>query len=155
MARPTLRSKLPKLAEESIGLLAALVGDVQSPLGPQGQQEEGKSEVQHGTHIDDQESSWSSPEQVRHWSGSGPVQVEQVEWQATHSADDVERYNPSSQPEQNPSLSWAEDEQEVQAAGPGPEQVAQEEWQPVQEGEPGTLCWPGGQEGRQEPEARE
>ena len=26
--------------------------------------------------------------------------------------------NPSSQPEQNPSLSWAEDEQEVQAAGP-------------------------------------
>ena len=33
------------------------------------------------------------PEQVRHWSGSGPVQVEQVEWQATHSADDVERYN--------------------------------------------------------------
>ena len=37
------------------------MGDVQSPLGPQGQQEEGKSEVQHGTHIDDQESSWSSP----------------------------------------------------------------------------------------------
>ena len=33
------------------------------------------------------------PEQVRHWSGSGPVQVEQVEWQATHSADDVERYS--------------------------------------------------------------
>ena len=33
------------------------------------------------------------PEQVRHWSGSGPVQVEQVGWQATHSADDVERYN--------------------------------------------------------------
>ena len=33
------------------------------------------------------------PEQVRHWSGSGPVQVEQVEWQATHSADDAERYN--------------------------------------------------------------
>ena len=26
--------------------------------------------------------------------------------------------DPSSQPEQNPSLSWAEDEQEVQAAGP-------------------------------------
>ena len=37
------------------------MGDVQSPLGPQGQQEEGMSEVQHGTHIDDQESSWSSP----------------------------------------------------------------------------------------------
>ena len=31
------------------------------------------------------------PEQVRHWSGSGPVQVEHEEWQATHSADDVER----------------------------------------------------------------
>ena len=37
------------------------MGDVQSPLGPQEQQEEGKSEVHHGTHIDDQESSWSSP----------------------------------------------------------------------------------------------
>ena len=90
--------------------LAALVGDVHSPLGPQEQHEDGKVGVQHGTHIDDQESSCSSPveddgedggdgvvaglpEQVRHWSGSGPVQVEQVEWQATHSADDVERYN--------------------------------------------------------------
>ena len=39
------------------------MGDVQSPLGPQGQQEEGKSEVQHGTQIDDQESSWSSPDE--------------------------------------------------------------------------------------------
>jgi len=78
-ARPTLATKLPKLAEESIGLLAALVGDVHSPLGPQEQQEDGKVGVQHGTHIDDQESSCSSPEQVRHWSGSGPVQVAQDE----------------------------------------------------------------------------
>ena len=30
----------------------------------------------------------------------------------------MEKTDPSSQPEQNPSLSWAEDEQEVQAAGP-------------------------------------
>ena len=76
--------------------LAALVGDVHSPLGPQEQHEDGKVGVQHGTHIDDQESSCSSPveddgedggdgvvaglpEQVRHWSGSGPVQVAQDE----------------------------------------------------------------------------
>ena len=41
------------------------MGDVQSPLGPQGQQEEGKSEVQQGTHVDDQESNWSAPVRVK------------------------------------------------------------------------------------------
>lgn len=34
---------------------------MQSPLGPQAQQEEGKSEVQQGTHVDDQESNWRAP----------------------------------------------------------------------------------------------
>ena len=38
-----------------------------------------------------QEEEVEEPEQVRHWSGSGPVQVEQEEWQAKHSAEDVER----------------------------------------------------------------
>ena len=38
---------------------------MQSPLGPQAQQEEGKSEVQQGTHVDDQESNWSAPVCVR------------------------------------------------------------------------------------------
>ena len=84
---------------------------MQSPLGPQAQQEEGKSEVQQGTHVDDQESNWSAPgdlkrfkvedeggdiddgggvelpEHERHWSGSGPEQVAQEVWQARHSAE--------------------------------------------------------------------
>ena len=38
---------------------------MQSPLGPQAQQEEGKSEVQQGTHVDDQESNWSAPVRVK------------------------------------------------------------------------------------------
>jgi len=33
-------------------------------------------------------------------------------------------------------------------------QVVQEEWQEVQDEERGGRCWPGGQEGRQAPEAR-
>jgi len=140
IARPTLANKLPKLVDESIGLLAALAGDVQSPLGPQEQQEEGKSEVQQGTHVDDQESNWSAPEHERHWSGSGPEQVAQEVWQARHSAELVDKKNPSSQVEQKPSLSWADDEQEVQPPGPGPEHVAQEEWQSMQEADPATLC---------------
>ena len=45
--------------------LAALAGDVQSPLGPQEQQEEGKSEVQQGTQVDDQESNWRAPVRVK------------------------------------------------------------------------------------------
>ena len=89
IARLTLANKPPKLVDESIGLLggkrwifttfwilannkreiernlAALAGDVQSPLGPQEQQEEGKSEVQQGTQVDDQESNWSAPDGLK------------------------------------------------------------------------------------------
>ena len=89
IASPTLANKPPKLVDESIGLLggkrwifttswilannkreiernlAALAGDVQSPLGPQEQQEEGKSEVQQGTQVDDQESNWRAPDGLR------------------------------------------------------------------------------------------
>ena len=38
---------------------------MQSPLGPQAQQEEGKSEVQQGTQVDDQESNWRAPDGLR------------------------------------------------------------------------------------------
>ena len=50
-----IKTQNQKLSTDE-GNLAALVGDVQSPLGPQEQQEEGRSEVQHGTQIEDQES---------------------------------------------------------------------------------------------------
>ena len=76
----------------SRGLLTARAGLMQRPPGPQEQQDESSLPApQQGTQIEDQESSCKAPEQVLHWSGSGPEQEPQEEWQGRQEEDEGER----------------------------------------------------------------
>jgi len=96
---------LPTPAGERSGLLTARAGLMHSPAGPHAQQGEAgepgevgdPGESQQGTQVEDQESSWRRPWHALHWSGSGPEQEEQEEWQGRQEEEGASRCRPSSQ----------------------------------------------------------